>query len=444
MHSMGELCARVLRLGSGEGGAEASALTARLGSPGAERLIGELSGRSPALAEALSAEVGDFALANLQRFLIAASTGEERMRTTLENSNWVERALPVFAHSALATNILARHPEDIVALFQDCEVEAGRSISDELRIEARRCILRLVGRTLLNQWTVWEVLRAHSQSLEEIVRRALAAVAPPEGFAVTAVGRLGTCELDVVSDADLVFLRDSECDPEAAERCARSLVAMLSGYTREGSVIAADMRIRPHGSEGELVVSSRQLAQYFESEAQAWETLAFGKLRWVAGAKSLADEAAEALLGLRKRFAASAQFVSELRATRKRLADSGGADSFKTGPGGMYDLDYLLGLLETRAALPAAGMQQPERLDRLISRNLFRDEQAAELRRALDLFRCADHAVRVVEGRSRKWLPESSVLLRSVEKTAGYAELDRELRAEMPRVRAIFDSFFHD
>ena len=34
------------------------------------------------------------------------------------------------------------------------------------------------------------------------------------------------------------------------------------------------------------MVSSRQLAQYFESEAKAWETLAFGKLRWIAGAES--------------------------------------------------------------------------------------------------------------------------------------------------------------
>ena len=137
---------------------------------------------------------------------------------------------------------------------------------------------------------VWEILREYSRSFDLILRQALSAADAPEGFAVLAVGRLGTCELDVVSDADLVFLRSAECDSEEAERCAHSLVAMLSGYTREGSVIAVDTRIRPHGSEGELVVSSRQLAQYFESEAKAWEMLAFGKLRYIAGAERLADE----------------------------------------------------------------------------------------------------------------------------------------------------------
>ncbi len=91
------------------------------------------------------------------------------------------------------------------------------------------------------------------------------------------------------------FLRTAECDSEKAERCALSLVAMLSGYTREGSVIAVDARMRPHGNDGELVVSLRQLSQYFETEAKAWETIAFGKLRLIAGAKRVANEAEELL-----------------------------------------------------------------------------------------------------------------------------------------------------
>ncbi len=444
MDAAAELCARVLRLGSEEGMQEATALTARLGSPGAERLMQELSSRSAELAAVLAAGVGDPARRNLQRFLAAASTEEGRIQATLENSEWIARALAVFAHSAVATNILARHPEDIVALFHDCDPDEGNSVSDQLRIESRRCILRLVGRSLLEGLTVWEVLREHSLSFDRILRRALEAADAPEGFTVMAVGRLGTCELDVVSDADLVFLRSAECGSEEAERCARSLVAMLSGYTREGSVIAVDTRVRPHGREGELVTSARQLAQYCENEAKAWETLAFGKLRWIAGARGLADEAGEALRRLRKRFAGSAQFVPELRAMRKRLADSGGPESFKTGPGGMYDIDFLLGLLEARGALPAAGRQQPERLEVLVSRELLSAAQGRELRNAADFFRRVDHAVRVVEGRSRKWLPRSDVLLSSVEKAAGFSDLDRDLRAEMPRVRAIFDWFFRD
>jgi glutamate-ammonia-ligase adenylyltransferase len=443
MKSASNLCARVLRLGSGVAG-EATSLTVSLGAPGAASLRRELAARSPALAEALAAEVGNPTLRNLERFLTAASTGEERIRTALGNVEWIEQALPVFARSALATNFLARHPRDIVALFRQCEREAGRSIWDQLRIESRRCMLRSVGHTLLEEMPVWEALREYSQKFDLILQQALEAADAPAGFAVLAVGRLATCELDVLSDADLVFLRSAECDSEKAERCALSLVAMLSGYTREGSVITVDARLRPHGKEGELVVTSRQLAQYFESEAKAWETIAFGKLRLIAGAERLAEEAAESLRGLRKRSAASPQFVPELRSMRKRIADSGGVESFKTSPGGTYDLDFLMGMLEARAAVPAAGKQLWERLEALLERELLSPAQGRDLLHAAGLFRRVDHGIRVAEGRSRKWLPESDVLRASVEHVVQCSGLASVLRTEMRAVRAIFDFFFCD
>jgi len=444
MKSASDLCARVLLLGSETGADEAAASSASLGSQGAERLIRELSARSVLLAAALSADVGDPALRNLRRFLVAASTDEERLRVTLENAEWVERALPVFAQSELATNILTRHPEDVVALFQKRRREAGSSLADQLRIESRRCVLRCIGRSLLEEIPVWDVLREHSRNFDKIIAGALGAADAPEGFAVFAVGRLATCELDVTSDADLVFLRSAVCDPEDAERCALSLVSMLSSYTRQGSVIAVDTRLRPHGGEGELVTSSRQLAQYFESEAKAWETLAFGKLRLIAGTESLATQVGNSLLELRKRFAAAPNFVSQLRAMRKRLAGSGGADNFKTGPGGLYDLDFLVGMLEARTALPASGHQLSARLAALLQGELLSPAQGSDLLRAVELFRRVDHAFRVAEGRSRTWLPEGDVLRATVEGIIGCSQLDELLRAEMENVRSIFKSFFGD
>jgi glutamate-ammonia-ligase adenylyltransferase len=442
MHSASALCARVLRLGSADASAEATVQTVNLGAPGAAHLMRDLAALSARLAAAFAADIGDSTLHNLQRFLAAASTGEERIRTTLANVEWIERALPVFERSALAVNILARNPEDIVALFGDCEREEGRSIGDRLRIDSRRCMLRAVGRTLLEDVPIWEILREYSMNLDLILQQALEAADAPAGFAVLAVGRLATCELDVMSDADLLFLRSAECDSEKAEQCALSLVAMLSGYTREGSVIAIDARLRPHGNEGELVVSSRQLVQYFESEAKAWETIAFGKLRFIAGEEHLAVEAAQALGALRKRQTASPEFVPELRSMRKRIADSGGAESFKTGPGGVYDLDFLVGLLEARAALPVAGKQLWQRIEALRERELVTPAQGRDLLHAAGMFRGVEHGVRVVEGRTRKWLPESDLLRTSVEHLLQCPGLAGVLRAEMRVVRAVFNSFF--
>jgi [glutamine synthetase] adenylyltransferase / [glutamine synthetase]-adenylyl-L-tyrosine phosphorylase len=443
MKSVSDLCARVLRLGAEEGSQDVT-LPVSLGAPGAEHLRRELSARSAVLAKVLATAVGNPALRNLQRFLAACATGEERRRATLRNVPWIERALPVFAQSELATDILARHPEDIGALFLDLDREVGRSISEQLRIDYRRCILRSLGRSLLETTSVWEVLGAQSECLDGIIQRATRALDAPEEFAVFAVGRVGTCELDVVADADLVFVRTAECTPVTADRCARDLVAMLSGYTREGSVIAVDTRLRPHGNEGELVVSSRQLAQYFESEAKAWEVLAFSKLRFVAGSERVASEVHEARAALQTRFAADPEFVSELRTMRLRIANSGGVNSFKTGLGGLYDLDFLVGLLEARAGLPAAGKQLFVRLEALVNRELLSEEQGRDLLRAAELFRRVDHAIRALEGRSRTWLPESDNLRKSIVAVVGRSDLELTLRAEMQFVREIFEPFFRD
>ena len=458
MSSACELCARVLRLGSEQQKGEISAQALRLGAPGAERLAQELAARSPSVARVLAAQVGDPMLRGLRRFLAAASTGEQRIRDALENTEWIEAALPVLAQSALATSILASHPEDIVALFRSCGCDAGSSVSDQLRVQSRRAVLRSVGRSVLEGCPIWEILREHTQSFDHILDKALAASSaphpsapttgalgtPPPGFAVFAVGRLGTCELDVLSDADLVFLRKPECDAELAGQCAQAVVGMVSGYTREGSVIEVDTRIRPHGTEGALVPSLRQLAQYFENEAKAWEALAFGKLRWIAGDRRLDAEVCEAVAALRRRFAGSAQFVPELRTVRKRIEDSYGPDSFKGGPGALYDVDFIMGLLEARHGLQAAAQQMPERLAALRGKELLTEAQSAELLRAARLFRGVEHAIRVVEGRPRKWIPVSDALRSGVEQLVKIPELDGVLRAQMRRVRAIFDSILGD
>jgi len=485
MNSASELCALVLRLGSQEQQGELSTHALRLGAPGSERLAMELAARSAAVAQTLIAPVGDPTLRGLQRFLAAASTVEQRIRHAIENAEWVEAALPVLSQSALATNILACHPEDIVAIFRSCGCDAAASVSDQLRVQARRAVLRTVGRSLLEGSPVWEVLREHTQSLDRILAQALAAAEAPapqnesgvpgkpvvsllgnygrawdltHGFAIFAVGRLGTCELDVLSDADLLFVRSPECDPELAGRCAQAVVGMLSGYTRAGSVIEVDTRIRPHGTEGALVPSLRQLAHYFESDAKAWEVLAFSKLRWIAGDRRMEAEVCEGVAALRRRFAGSAQFVPELRVMRKRIADSYGPDSFKGGPGALYDLDFIMGLLEARHGLPAAALQIPERLAALRERELLTEAQSAEMLAAAALFRSLEHAIRVVEGRPRKWIPESDAQRSGVERllkisesrpstpTAGVpgTPLDAAVRSQMRRVRAIFDSVLGD
>ena len=97
------------------------------------------------------------------------------------------------------------------------------------------------------------------------------------------LGRLGAREFDLLSDADVLFVCDEGCVQEEMRRVAASMMDALTAYTRDGTVFPVDTRLRPHGREGELIVTPTQLATYFQDEAKPWEALTYLKLRHVAG-----------------------------------------------------------------------------------------------------------------------------------------------------------------
>jgi glutamate-ammonia-ligase adenylyltransferase len=78
---------------------------------------------------------------------------------------------------------------------------------------------------------------------------------PKDQLMVIALGRLGMREFDLASDADLVFVLP---DADAGERVfwtrvAERMIDLVSAYTGDGVMFAADARLRPNGREGALV-----------------------------------------------------------------------------------------------------------------------------------------------------------------------------------------------
>src|SRR5208337_5644018 len=157
-------------------------------------------------------------------------------------------------------------------------------------------------------------------------------------------------EFDLLSDADVLFVCDEPAarDSEEMRRVAEHMMEVLTAYTRDGTVFPVDARLRPHGREGELIVTPTQLAVYFRDEAKPWETLTYLKLRYVAGASEVADRALQSVRKGIAEIAARPGFGPELNEVRTRLERSESAPNLKTGPGGIYDLDYLAGSLQDR------------------------------------------------------------------------------------------------
>jgi [glutamine synthetase] adenylyltransferase / [glutamine synthetase]-adenylyl-L-tyrosine phosphorylase len=266
----------------------------------------------------------------------------------------------------------------------------------------------------------------------------------PHGLAVMALGRLGTWEFDLLSDADLLFVRDEALPPEVAAKSAGQIVQVLAAYTREGTLFPVDARLRPRGSEGDLVVTAAQLHRYCAQEAEPWEALTYTKLRQIAGSAEVGKQAIAAREQLGKRYGREAGFTEAVRDMRRRLETvENGELNFKTAPGAVYDIDFLLGYLSIRHAVAAHGNLR-QRLAQM--KHIIPAADFAVLDSSAELMRTVEHVVRLVVGKARKTLPGTEHARRMSERIVARilrqefaGGLERELVRTFAAVREIYD-----
>ena len=117
---------------------------------------------------------------------------------------------------------------------------------------------------------------------------------------IIGMGKLGGEELNFSSDIDLVFAypeagstaRDDggiSCE-EYFSRLSRQLLKVLGRSTADGIVFRVDMRLRPFGESGPIVMSFESMEQYFALQGREWERYAWIKARAVAGDKDAGEE----------------------------------------------------------------------------------------------------------------------------------------------------------
>src|SRR5207244_11229384 len=114
---------------------------------------------------------------------------------------------------------------------------------------------------------------------EDAIAAAYTIAGAPGGLAVLALGRLGSGEFDVLSDADVLFVCDEEQNREALTKAAEQMMQALAVYTRDGMAFPVDARLRPGGGKAEMLVTPAQVDAYFGQEAQAWEALRDSNMR---------------------------------------------------------------------------------------------------------------------------------------------------------------------
>jgi glutamate-ammonia-ligase adenylyltransferase len=356
---------------------------------------------------------------------------------------------------ALRERVAAAVPESLASRARELEADAPEAPEGDLEgaLDALRLLRReetcLAACLDLGGVVPFEEASEFLSRLAEcIARRALglAQGRPARGaLSVLGMGKLAGRELTYHSDLDLIFLYEG--GPERvteASRAGQRLIAYLATQTGAGIAYAVDARLRPSGQQGTLVTGFDPFERYQCEKAETWEHVAVLRSRAIAGdlrrAQEVLDRVHARLLARRERPWAY------LAALRQRVVDERSSPSrdvidFKTGPGGLMDVDFLAGgaCLE-RGAAPFPRYPSVPAMLRAAVRG-GRVEQVLEDYRFL---RLAEARARLCAGRGVESLQRSDpglpAVAELVEPGLGPEGLVERIAATRARVRAAWEA----
>jgi glutamate-ammonia-ligase adenylyltransferase len=398
-----------------------------------------------------SGRTGPLERKNLFRFLSSAYSSSERYASVLRHQQAIIRSVSLFDLSDFITEILVRHPEEVSTLSEispDTLVARGGTLFDLsfedqpsgrdpvfaylakstashgekvslLRRQFRHCMLASAARDIAERRSIYSSLAETTAAAEDALTAAFGMSGATNGLAILALGRLGSREFDLLSDADLLFVCDEAANRPALTRIVEQLIQTLSAYTQEGIVFPVDTRLRPRGGEGELLVTPSHLQEYFSTEAQPWEVLTYTKLRFICGDPALGRRAQAATESLFRRFANETSFADAVRNMRQKLHEASAPEkSIRTSPGALYDTDFITSFLLVKHGIrPKNGMLR-DRVWRCSGAGFIGKRDAATLDHAAELARTVEHVLRVVIGRNARWLPSAAHPRRACETLA--------------------------
>jgi glutamate-ammonia-ligase adenylyltransferase len=412
----------------------------------------------------IETSLGQRATGAFEHFLEKLASDRTRVSQLESNPEVARWAADIFEHSPFFADELIRTPELAVELGRKPLEEAPPQDLDNLRRWYRREMLRIQAQSICGAHPIFETLEQTSELADRVIARVYdvsireteqdsppldPAYFPHSQMWVIALGRLGTREFDLGSDADLVFvLADTDAHELAFwTRVAERMVVHITAYTGLGVLFAVDTRLRPNGGAGPLVATEGAYREYFKSSAEAWEGITYMKSRPVAGDPARAEVFLHQLQEADwVRYGQGGRSRSDLLQMRTRLEkEQGSSHPLKAGRGGYYDIDFILMYLRLKSAgVYFKVLNTPERLNVLENLELIHKGQADFLLRAATFYRAVDHGIRVLSGHAEGKLPKSEAQRTSLAELV--ARWSPTPLSEMPELaaetRALFDKTF--
>ncbi|KFA99739.1 bifunctional [glutamate--ammonia ligase]-adenylyl-L-tyrosine phosphorylase/[glutamate--ammonia-ligase] adenylyltransferase [Vibrio sp. ER1A] len=241
---------------------------------------------------------------------------------------------------------------------------------------------------------------------------------------IIGMGKLGGGELNFSSDIDLIFTypengetqgtRRSIANAQFFTRLGQRIIKALDQQTFDGFCYRVDMRLRPFGESGPLVMSYAALEDYYQEQGRDWERYAMVKAR-VMGSEMYPQyqELRKMLRPFVFRRYIDFSAIQSLRRMKSMISSEvrrrGLGNNIKLGPGGIREVEFIAQVFQLirggrEPSLRGRGLL--ETLDAIDTLSLLESENVQQLRSAYCFLRRLENLLQAMADKQTQTLPD--------------------------------------
>jgi [glutamine synthetase] adenylyltransferase / [glutamine synthetase]-adenylyl-L-tyrosine phosphorylase len=252
----------------------------------------------------------------------------------------------------------------------------------------------------------------------------------PSRWALLALGKLGAREMGYHSDLDLIVLYEGDGrtgpSPGATRfdkfeltdnfhfftELTQRIIKVTSFLGPMGRLYQVDMRLRPTGNSGSLVLPLTEFSRYYQGGgAQVWERQALCRSRVIYGDPEFTKEVAGVIEQGVCGHSWTPAIADDINSMRRRLEESRSERDLKRGFGGIVDVEFLVQMFKIKYGSELADLRHKtntwDGLDAIHAAGLVSQSEYDQLRSGFDFLRMVESRLRIVHNRSLDELPDN-------------------------------------
>ncbi|OOE80646.1 bifunctional glutamine synthetase adenylyltransferase/deadenyltransferase [Salinivibrio sp. ML198] len=249
----------------------------------------------------------------------------------------------------------------------------------------------------------------------------------PQPMLILGMGKLGGGELNFSSDIDLIFTypeagetqgaRKSIANAQFFTRLGQRLIKALDQPTVDGFCYRVDMRLRPFGDSGPLVMSFSALEDYYQEQGRDWERYAMVKARVMGKDQYDCYQTLRQMLRpfvFRRYIDFSA--IQALRRMKqliqREVRRRGLTDNIKLGAGGIREIEFIAQSFQLIRGGREPSLRQRgllDTLDAIAELELLPTAEVSQLKAAYCYLRRVENLLQAIDDNQTQTLPDNDL-----------------------------------